>query len=122
MSAARYDIVADQGEPFDRTWKCEDTTGAPVDLTGASAELIVRDHYGAEDEVLHLDTESGGIILGGTAGTIRLTVSEEDMAGIVAPDAPGLPPVRVCVHNFKLRISGTSIAMLEGKFTMKRGL
>lgn len=81
MSAFKQNLKIDQGASFSQlvTWK----TGDPatlVDLTGCSALAQVRAKVD-DAAVLHaFDSETGGIILGGTAGTIELLMSDEETA------------------------------------------
>jgi hypothetical protein len=53
------------------TW--QDATGSPINLTGYSAKMEIRDWPGG---VLHstLSTGNGQIVLGGSAGTIQLLI------------------------------------------------
>lgn len=69
MAAAEYDIVLEEDvlEPFSLTF--EDEAGTPIDLTGCTATFRARLQSG-ETPYLDLTTENGGVILGGTAGTI----------------------------------------------------
>ena len=85
MVAGRYDIIADQGSTFSRTLLYLDETGAPIDLSTASAELAVRDTYGGH--LLFQVSSTGGspgIVLGGTAGTIEVTVEASVMGSALA--------------------------------------
>ncbi|MHB8890307.1 MAG: hypothetical protein ACYC46_15960 [Acidobacteriaceae bacterium] len=64
------------------------TTSTPVDLTGCTANMQVRQNYG--DPVLLalsssvLTTNGSGITLGGTAGTITITITPLDAAALVS--------------------------------------
>jgi hypothetical protein len=48
--------------------------GVPVDLTGWTAELKAKATVDSEENIIDLTT-APGIVLGGTAGTITITVS-----------------------------------------------
>jgi hypothetical protein len=50
---------------------------APVDLTGYSAHMQIRSSFADNDGTIYADLSSaaGGITLGGTAGTITLSMS-----------------------------------------------
>lgn len=54
----------------------------PVNLTGYTARLQVRETLEAAGTILSLTTENGGISLGGAAGTIDLLVSAADTAAL----------------------------------------
>lgn len=79
--AGKYDIVIEQGATFSRviTWK--DASGTPVDLTGYSARMEVRNSVASGQPILAL-TSGQGITLGGTAGTITLSISAVDTAAL----------------------------------------
>jgi hypothetical protein len=53
-------------------WRNPDRT--PIDLTGASAHMIVWRDRTEADVVAVANTETGGITLGGTAGTVSVTI------------------------------------------------
>lgn len=65
--AARYDFTINKGETFSRKLTYKDSTGALVNLTGYTATLVIKD-------VITL-TEASGISLGGTAGTIDISIA-----------------------------------------------
>jgi hypothetical protein len=83
--AGIYNIIADQGATFTRqlTWK--DSAGAPVNLTSYTARMQLRPSVDAAGAaVLELTTENNRIVLGGTAGTIDLTVPAAAMGSVAA--------------------------------------
>jgi hypothetical protein len=70
--AVVYRLTLDQGATFRRVfrWLKE---GEPVDLSGFTARMEIRDKVGGR--LLHrLDTANGGISLGGAEGTVILHV------------------------------------------------
>ncbi len=64
------------------------TTSTPVDLTGCTANMQVRQNYG--DPVLlalsstALTTNGSGITLGGSAGTITINITPLDAAALIS--------------------------------------
>ena len=109
--AGQYNIIADQGATFARvvTWK--DDTGTPVNLTGYSARMQVRQRYVSTSTVLSLTSPSSGITLGTTNGQIQINVSATTMAGISAGD-----------YRYDLElVSGGGIVtrLLMGSFTVR---
>lgn len=84
--AGRLDICFEQGAVFDvlMTWREKAAPQTPIDLTGFTARMKVVFNQGETNEalVLELTTGNGRIILGGTAGTIRLLVTATDTAAL----------------------------------------
>lgn len=79
MPAGRYDITIEAGATFQLrvTWK--DPNGSPIDLTGYSARMKVKASYGGAT-LFTLTSPSGGLVLGGAAGTVDATISATDTA------------------------------------------
>ncbi len=75
MAAFKLSLKIDQGATFTKTvtWRTG-KPAVPVDLTGATARMQVRDKLEAPTVLLELTTENGGIALGGTAGTVALRI------------------------------------------------
>jgi hypothetical protein len=75
-----YNFTIEQGATFSRTltWMINSNL---VNLTGYSARLKARNNS-SKLVVLSL-TSSSGITLGGAAGTIALSVSASDTAGLI---------------------------------------
>lgn len=82
--AGTYNIEADQGDTFSLLLTWRDVNRDLVDLTGYTARMQVRVAVDSDDFVLELTTENGFIELGGTEGTIQLTVDAESMSAVEA--------------------------------------
>jgi hypothetical protein len=84
MAAARIKLSIEQGATFTKTvtWKTG-KPALPVDLTGCTARMQVREKIEAAEVLLSLSTTDGRITLGGVAGTVNLRVEAEDTAEIV---------------------------------------
>lgn len=109
--AGQYNIIADQGATFSRVVIWKDDTDTPVNLTGYSARMQVRQRYVSTSTVLSLTSPSSGITLGTTNGQIQIVVSASTMAGIAAGD-----------YRYDLElISGSGIVtrLLMGSFTVR---
>ena len=57
---------------FDRTIVWQDKNGSPVDLTGYSGEMDIREKVEDSATLLEMKTSDSTMVLGGTAGTIQL--------------------------------------------------
>lgn len=75
MAAAKYTLKIEQGATFEKTLNWKNPDGTPVDLTGCTARMHVRTKIGAPDKLLDLTTANGGIVLGGTAGTVQIVLT-----------------------------------------------
>lgn len=109
--AGQYNIVADQGATFSRVIIWKDDTGTPVDITGYSARMQVRQRYVSTSTVLSLTSPSSGISLGTTNGQIQIVVSASTMAGVDAGD-----------YRYDLELvsgSGVVTRLLMGSFTVR---
>lgn len=84
MLAGIYNITCDQGATFTRVITIFEPDGeTPYDLTGYTARMQVRRQVDENDVLIELTTENGRIALGGVAGTVTLSISAEDTAGLV---------------------------------------
>lgn len=83
--SVRHNITIEQGATFtlNATWKAAD--GTPVDLTGYAARMQARQTYASATTVLNLTSAGGNIALGGTAGTVVVTISATATAALTAP-------------------------------------
>ena len=82
----------------------------PVDITGWTARMQVRERYEADSTLLNITTENSGITLGGTAGTITLNANAATTAGFITG-----------VHVYDLELinsAGEVTRLVEGKFTV----
>ena len=101
--AGIYDITADQGSTFSRRITWLDSAGAPIDLTGYTAKMQVRETVDSTAVILELSTVNSRISLGGAAGTIDLTASATVMTAVAVVDA---------VPDEVLRLDPTSVGAL----------
>lgn len=83
MPAAIYDIPAiEQGADFffDLTYK--DDTGTPIDLTGYSARMQIREEVSSNIALVSISSATGEIVLGGIAGTIAVHIPASVTTGL----------------------------------------
>jgi hypothetical protein len=121
MSAGRYDIILEQGATFDLPLHYRDPAGVPIDLSGYSARMQVRES--AESTVLvefnSSLTANGAILLNGAAedredganGNIRIFMSAANSAAL--PRFSG---------RYDLELADSSsytIRLLEGQFRVE---
>jgi len=82
MTAGNYDIVIEQGATFNLpiTWK--DQNNNPINLSGFTANMMMRATPSDTSSFINLTTSNGGITLGGSAGTIAIYMSSAATAAI----------------------------------------
>jgi len=85
MAAGRHNFTIEQGATFDELITYKDAAGNPVDLTGYTARMQIREKITDATPVHSMDTTTGGITMGGTAGTIQLFISDADTAAMNMP-------------------------------------
>jgi hypothetical protein len=108
MNSAKYNMICPQGSTFvkELTWKIEDT---PVNLSGYSARMQVREKYSTPYTTIDLNSEEdGGISLGEESGTILIYINSEITESTFAKE-----------YVYDLKIidpSGDVFRIIEGKF------
>lgn len=110
MTAADYSITIEQGAdfPFLITWT--DSAGTIIDITGYSAQFMIRQNYTDVTPLVSLSSPSNGITLGGTAGTISIDIPFTTTAAL---------PAMLGEYDLKLiDPSGKPIRLLEGSATI----
>jgi hypothetical protein len=113
MAATTYDILIEQGTTYSQVITYKDN-GAPVSLTGYTARMQVRATLESASTLVELTTANSRIALGGTAGTITLTISATDTAALTAGRG---------VYDLEL-VSGSGIVtrLLQGVCTISRNV
>jgi hypothetical protein len=113
MAATTYDILIEQGATFSQLVTYKDN-GVAVNLTGYTARMQVRATLESASTLVELTTANSRIALGGTAGTITLTISATDTAALTAGRG---------VYDLEL-VSGSGIVtrLLQGVATISRNV
>lgn len=108
IKPGKYNITAYQGATYDLnlTWS---TGGTPTNLTNYTAAMQVRTAANAPTTILSL-TNGSGITLGGTAGTIDVTIGATTMGSAT----PGQ-----YVYDLELNSGGTVYRLLQGTFQIQ---
>ena len=113
MAATTYDILIEQGATFSQviTYK---VAGVPSNLQGFTARMQVRSTLESATTVVELTTANGRISLGGSAGTITLTISATDTEALTSGRG---------VYDLEL-VSGSGIVtrLLQGVATISRNV
>ncbi len=88
ISPGKYDITIYQGTTYNQQLIWKDEGDTPVDLTGYTARMMARTSVDVSTPFIDLTTENSGIILGGSAGTV--TLSMDDTASSALPAVSGV--------------------------------
>lgn len=115
MPAGRYDLVIERGATWLRTFTYEVPKGTPFNLTGYRADMWIKESYDADDKdtLIQLDSdEGGGIVLGGEAGTLEITIDAEDT----------LLDIENGVWDLVIDKDDVRTRILEGNVKIKRGV
>lgn len=78
-----------------------------VNLTGYTARMQVRETASSASIILSLTTENGGITLGGSAGTVTITISATETAALTAGSY---------VYDLELISGSTVYRRIQGDF------
>ena len=107
MIPGKYNMVCPQGSTFNQvlTYSIDNE---PVDLTGYSARMKVKEKHTSSVAELDLNTSNDGVSLGGEDGTITINIDAGSTAELVAKEY---------VYDLELVSSSDIVTrLIEGKF------
>ena len=106
MVPGKYNIVCPQGSTYSQrfTYHIDES---PVNLTTYTARMQVRETHSSDIKVFDLTTANGGIVLGGSLGTIDVSISATDTAAVVAKNY---------VYDLELVNGSVVTRIVEGQF------
>lgn len=109
MQAFSQDLTILRGATFEETFTwSEGRKRTPVDLTGCTARAHIRASADAEEVLVTLTTENGGLTLGGVAGTITLFIADSETSEIEWTDGVyDLEIVQTPISRVKRLMQGT---------------
>lgn len=85
MSAGLHNLVIEQGTTFRLEVAYEQPEGSPVDITGWSARMQVRQGHASTAAVLDVTSLGGAITVDGPLGTVTVHVGATVTAALPAP-------------------------------------
>lgn len=109
MTPGRVNFICPQGSTFNRrvTYKIDET---PVNLTGYSSRLQVREAHYSTNTITDLTSSNGGITLGGSAGTIDI---------LIGASATALFDAGTFVYDLEIEsVGGIIDRLIEGNFVV----
>ena len=115
MSAGFHHFIIEQGVTFNQVLTLTDSSASVVNLTGYSAaQMDLRTNPESSSTILSLTTGNNRIALGGSAGTVTLSISASDSGNLVATD--GVYDLEITDGNGKV------YRIVEGTYTVRRGI
>lgn len=110
MSAAIYNTTIDQGATFELEVVYKNSSGTPINLTGYTAALQIRQNYYDTTALLTLTSPSNGIVITGATGTIDITMSSAQTGGL---------DEGIYVYDLEISSSGGNVTrLIQGQFTV----
>lgn len=111
MGAGRYDFTIEQGAQFLRIFTWQNQDGTAIDLSSYTARMQIKETKDSTTNLVSL-TSSSGITLGGSAGTITVTIGVATTATLSFDTA---------VYDLEMIDgSGTVTRLLEGEVRLSR--
>lgn len=110
QNTARFRAACEQGATFRRVIQIQDNSRNPVDLSGYSARMQVREKASAASTLIEFTTANGRIEMNGAAGrmVLKLAASETDTL------EPG-----VYVYDLEIENGAGDVQrILEGRFVV----
>lgn len=107
INPGTYNITCPQGATWDKTFTVT-VGGSALNLTGYTAAMQVRESADASSALISL-TNSSGITLGGSAGTIQVVISSTASAALTAGSYS---------YDLELNSGSTITRLLEGSFNV----
>lgn len=80
--AGKIDLTIDKGATYRKTFFWKDSAGVPIDLTGYTARMQIRENYSSNTLIAELTTENGGITITPLEGKIELFLSDTDTTAL----------------------------------------
>lgn len=121
--AAVYPLVMDQGETFRLMLtyalppEVEGGDYVPIDLTGATGHMQVRERYGAP-VLAEATTDNGGITIDGPAGTITLVLTAVQTDAIGAREGSTRPREKA-VYDLEIVLANGDVKrVIQGELTI----
>ncbi len=109
MTAGIYNATIDQGSVWSVVLVYTDSNNTPVNLTGYTAAMQLRQNYNSTTADLTLTTANGGISIVGATGTITITATAVQTGAL----DPGF-----YVYDLELT-SGSNISrLIQGQLTV----
>jgi hypothetical protein len=109
MTAGIYNTTIDQGSVWSVVLVYTDSNDTPVNLTGYTAAMQLRQNYNSDTAALTLTTTNGGITIVGATGTITITATATQTGNL----DPGF-----YVYDLELTSGANISRLIQGQLTV----
>jgi hypothetical protein len=120
VTAAAYDIQLEQGETWNPVWTLTVAGGVPLNLTGYQAHLQIRSTYYSTAVLVDLHSSTGGLKLGGAAGTVQPYLPATTSAALLSGQVPlsqtlnGRAVYKLGAYDLKLTDQSGNVTTIMG--------
>lgn len=109
MTAGIYNFTMDQGSNWDLNVVYKDANGNPINLTGYTAAMQLRQNYNSDTAVLTLSTSNGGITITGAQGKLVLSATAIQTGALDAG---------FYVYDLEITSGGVVTRLIQGQVTV----
>lgn len=109
MSAGIYNDTLDQGATYQLVVVYKDASDVPINLTGYSAYMQLRENYDSTTADLTLTTANGGILINGPIGEITITATATQTTTLVSD---------YYLYDLELVNGQSTTRLLQGQITV----
>jgi hypothetical protein len=112
--AGQKNFEVDQNATFSFIVEYKDSNGLPIDLTGATAKMQVRDQKGGTKLAFSLTSPSGGIVIDPTNGKLTIKMTPTQTSKLFYPKS-----------SYDIMVTDSNankIKLLEGYMTLSRSV
>lgn len=110
MSAGKLNLTIEQGATFRKKLTWQSSTGVPIDITGYTGRMQIRQQLKDAAPLIELTDVNGGIVITGASGEIDLFIDDADTSTFVFQKG---------VYDLELEAPGGDVTRLvEGSVTV----
>lgn len=109
MTAGIYNFTMDQGSNWNLNVVYKGSDGNPINLTGYTAAMQLRQNYNSDTAVLTLSTSNGGITITGAQGKLFLSATAAQTGSLDAG---------FYVYDLEITSGGVVTRIIQGQITV----
>lgn len=111
MTAAIYNFTIEQGATFQRDFVYQDAQNNPINLTGYSARMQVRQKKDSDQIFIDATTQNGKLVVTPLTGKVSLNLSASETSALKFESA---------VYDLELEANGVVTRLLEGTINLSK--